>query len=205
MCSAMCPAHDPKAPQYACWQRITQIIDREELARCQRCPHGRALMQTVKAMPDAEQLPEDMPSIPVRTQADPDPHVEQKEHPMTQQTYTYAELAELLGYKKSDISNARYMYAKGGTPRIGSHVYKVLDEMQQRGITWEQVVPNTRIKSASPRQALPAQECASKTGPKEENPVQTPDDWSLDRLIKAVQAKLPHNTAITIKHKEIVS
>ena len=75
-----------------------------------------------------------------------------------QQQYTTAEQADLLGYTKSDINNARHV--KGYTPKPGSRVYNVLEAMQQRDITWDQVITKN-TKPAEKNQKMPLPERAS--------------------------------------------
>lgn len=130
-----CPAHDPKAPRYACWQRIPCITDRQDILLCQQCPYGRALMATVATMPEFVQQAVDVEAV--TQQAD----LTKQEIIMSNKTYTMPELAELIGVDVKIVSNAKY---SKGTPRPGSNIHLVIDKMDQAGITWDQVVPAPR-------------------------------------------------------------
>ncbi|MGE4310259.1 helix-turn-helix domain-containing protein [Desulfovibrio sp.] len=201
----ICPRHDPRAPLYTCWQRIPDITDRLEIVRCQQCPHGRALIATVKRQPDADQ---DMPGA---VEALP-----QEEIIMEAQTYTVPKLAELLGVEARHIYNAR---ASKGIPSAGSMKRVVLDGMRKRGITWDKVVPapkgGGRKASGAPSPddgqvetdgSATAAEAPQAVPAIQEMPDALPaarrenicERWPLDVLIKAVRAKLPAHTSITI-------
>ncbi len=126
-----CPAHDPKAPRYACWQRIPQIADRQDILLCQQCPYGRALMATVATMPEV--VPQAVDAEAVAQQAIP----KKQEIIMSDKTYTISELAELIGIDVKIVSNAKY---SKGTPRPGSNIHLVVEKMREMGITWDKVV-----------------------------------------------------------------
>jgi hypothetical protein len=61
-----------------------------------------------------------------------------KESKMQQQFYTIKELATLLGEKVGDVRNAKTWTPKN--PRPGSAIYRIIEAMKDRGITWDQVV-----------------------------------------------------------------
>lgn len=81
----MCPASNPKAPIYTCWQRIPGITDPQEIRRCQQCPHGRALIASVTWQSEADYDVPDQVDAP------------REDNIMDKQTYTVAELSRLIG------------------------------------------------------------------------------------------------------------
>lgn len=200
-----CPASNPKAPIYTCWQRIPDITDHMEIVRCQQCPHGRALIATVKRQPDADT---DMAGA---VEAPP-----QEDIIMEAQTYTVPKLAELLGVEAKHIYNAR---ASKGIPASGSMKGIVLEGMRKRGITWDHVVTAPKGGGRKTSGAPSSDDGLGRTEinistvegtpeisaltPRKIEPVASKkvimlDDWPLEKLMLAIKTKLPAHTSITI-------
>ena len=203
-----CPARNPRAPMYTCWQRIPGITDPREILRCQQCPQGRALIASVSWRRDADQADTDTIDAP-----------QQEDIIMDKQTYTVPELSKLIGITTNHIYNAK---TSKSTPRSGSMQGAVLDAMRKLGITWEQIVsaPKSGGRKAAGAHArnesLSAAQGSAPTGEGQQITAAeqvvhdikpavsvSRDDggcsrWSLDMLIKAVRAKLPAKTSITI-------
>lgn len=202
-----CPASNPKAPIYTCWQRISGITDPQEIRRCQQCPHGIALIASVTWQRDLDQDVPDHVDAP-----------EREDNIMDKQTYTVPELSKLIGITTNHIYNAR---TSKSTPRSGSMQGAVLDAMQKHGITWDQVVsaPKGGVRKAAGASvpddgqdvtdsSATAAEDSQAVPAIQEMPDAVPtvrreaicDRWPLDVLIKAVRGKLPAHTSITISN-----
>ena len=199
-----CPASNPKAPIYTCWQRIPGITDPQEIRRCQQCPHGMVLIASVTWQRGADQNDPDQKEAP-----------QKEDNIMGKQTYTVAELSRLIGISTIYIYSAKN--AKN-PPMTGSKSGDVLEAMRQHGITWDQVVSAPKgggrkaVGAPAPDegQVMEASATAandSQTVPAiQEMPDAVPsvrrealcDRWPLDVLIKAVRSKLPAHTSITI-------
>lgn len=199
-----CPASNPKAPIYTCWQRIPGITDPLEIRRCQQCPHGMVLIASVTWQREADQDIPDQVDAPQR-----------EDIIMDKQTYTVAQLSALIGISVKNIYNAKGLKRP---PSSGSMTGAVLTEMSKRGITWDQVVsapkgggrkaagasvPNdgqaveASVTAANDSQAVPAIVGRLNALPSVRREALC-DRWPLDVLIKAVRAKLPAHTSITI-------
>ena len=200
-----CPASNPKAPIYTCWQRIPGITDPQEIRRCQQCPHGMALIASVTWRREADQDALDQVSTP-----------EREDNIMDKPTYTVAQLSELIGISVKNIYNAKGLKRP---PSSGSMVGAVLTEMSKRGITWDQVVstPKGGVRKAAGTsvsddgqavEVSTAAESQKNVVTAQEMPDAVPTSkgealctrWPLDMLIQAVRAKLPAHTSITISN-----
>ena len=199
-----CPASNPKAPIYTCWQRIPGITDPQEIRRCQQCPHGMVLIASVTWQREVDQDVPDQVDAPQR-----------EDIIMDKPTYTVAELSRMIGISTIYIYSAKNAKKP---PMPGSKSGDVLEAMRQRGITWDQVVPapkggNPKTAGApAPDEALVVEASATAAEDSQvvpaiqEMPDAVPtvrreaicDRWPLDVLIKAVMGKLPARTSITI-------
>lgn len=128
-----CPARNPKLSPSACPAHILGIADGREIQHCRACPHGLALMATVK-----------------QTAILSEPDVLNSQHLegelMEKQMYTIRELAALLGVSPKDVANAKN--AKSKNPMPGTKIATVRDGMSASGITWEQVASGKYAKNA---------------------------------------------------------
>jgi len=201
-----CPARNPNAPIYTCWQRIPGITDPQEILRCQQCPHGMLLIASVTWQREADQDAPDQVDAPQR-----------KDIIMDKQTYTVAELSKLIGISVKNIYNAKGLKRP---PSSGSMMGAVLTEMSKRGITWDQVVstPKGGVRKAAGAsvpddgQAVGASVTATEDSQVVPMVQDMPDDvptskgdvlcarWPLDMLIQAIKTKLPTHTSITISN-----
>ena len=200
----MCPASNPKAPIYTCWQRIPGITDPQEIRRCQQCPHGMLLIASVTWQREVDQDVPDQVDAP------------REDNFMDKQTYTVAELSRLIGISTIYIYSARNAKKP---PMPGSKSGDVLEAMRQQGITWDQVVPAP--KGGEPKGAgaltpedgqvvtdgsATAAEDSQTVAAVQKMPDAVPtvmrevmcERWPLEVLIKAVRGKLPPHTSITI-------
>lgn len=199
-----CPASNPKAPIYTCWQRIPEITDSQEIRRCQQCPHGVLLIASVTWQREADQDVPDQVETP-----------RGEDNIMDKPTYTVAELSRLIGISTIYIYSAKNAKKP---PMTGSKSGDVLEAMRQHGITWDQVVPAPKgagrkaagtpapdqgqvvevsAIAANDSQAVPAIQEMPDAVPSVRREVVC-DRWALDVLINAVRAKLPAHTSITI-------
>jgi|GEM_PF-6767744 len=200
-----CPASNPKAPIYTCWQRIPGITDPQEIRRCQQCPHGMVLIASVTWQREVDQDVPDQVDAPQRENII-----------MDKQTYTVAQLSALIGISVKNIYNAKGLKRP---PSSGSMTGAVLTEMSKRGITWDQIVPASKgggQKTAGAPVPDDGQMVTDGSATAAEAPIDvatmqvitaavpTSKDealctrWPLDMLIQAVRAKLPAHTSITI-------
>ena len=200
-----CPASNPKAPIYTCWQRIPGITDPQEIRRCQQCPHGMVLIASVTWQREVDQ------DVPDQVDA---PQIE--DIIMDKPTYTVAELSRMIGISTIYIYSARNAKKP---PMPGSKSGDVLEAMRQQGITWDQVVPAP--KGGEPKGAgaltpedgqvvtdgsATAAEDSQTVAAVQKMPDAVPtvmrevmcERWPLEVLIKAVRGKLPPHTSITI-------
>ena len=63
---------------------------------------------------------------------------------MNDKTYTISELAELIGIDVKIVSNAKY---SKDNPRPGSNIHRVIEKMDEMGITWDMVVSAPKGRS----------------------------------------------------------
>ncbi|SBV96601.1 hypothetical protein KM92DES2_10813 [uncultured Desulfovibrio sp.] len=200
-----CPASNPKAPIYTCWQRIPGITDPQEIRRCQQCPHGMVLIASVTWQREVDQDVPDQVDAPQRENII-----------MDKQTYTVAQLSALIGISVKNIYNAKGLKRP---PSSGSMTGAVLTEMSKRGITWDQIVPASKgggqktagapvpddgqmVTDGSATAAEDSQTVAAVQKMPDAVPTVMREvmceRWPLEVLIKAVRGKLPPHTSITI-------
>ena len=132
-----CPQQNAEISETACPERILAFTDNRLLGKCRACPRGLMLMSTVSGKGRYCQ-----PEEPAQPEKQPLPPQEETTMAEAQKTYTMHELAALLGVAYKGIKNTRQF--KDASSRPGSRAYAIREALRERGISWDQVVPDKR-------------------------------------------------------------